>query len=272
MLEALKDASRGKHGPRSPSSQHTESQQQETNGEDKNTAAGVATALPPAIKRQRLGGGPCGGGPGGEADAETRRNAVRALVNVCEELGVGQRMRTAGTHGSGGVGVGDGVDSATDAGQQQQQRAENGQRNGKGYGGAGLGQDELKGAADVENGRDALTSSRWRPEALMLGDVEGVLAALLSAAADYSVDKRGDVGSWCRVEALGALERLARLAVRASTGLPLANRGEKVTGLEMQYVGECSERIGYVLDNTRNILLISWGCCMFVVCFFVAAP
>ncbi|CAM9797703.1 unnamed protein product, partial [Sphacelaria rigidula] len=153
-----------------------------------------------------------------EADAETRRNAVRALVNVCEELGVGQRMRTAGTHGSGGVGVGDGVDSATDAGQQQQQRAENGQRNGKGYGGAGLGQDGLKGAAD----------------ALMLGDVEGVLAALLSAAADYSVDKRGDVGSWCRVEALGALERLARLAVRASTGLPLANRGEKVTGLEMQ--------------------------------------
>lgn len=58
-------------------------------------------------------------------------------------------------------------------------------------------------------------------------DVEGVLAALLAAAEDYSVDKRGDVGSWCRVDALAGMERLLRLAARASRGLPLANRGER---------------------------------------------
>lgn len=61
---------------------------------------------------------------------------------------------------------------------------------------------------------------------LTLGDVEGVLETLLAAAEDYSVDKRGDVGSWCRVDALTGMERLLRLAARASRGLPLKNRGE----------------------------------------------
>lgn len=69
----------------------------------------------------------------------------------------------------------------------------------------------------------------WCPVGLSLGDVEGVLATLLAAAEDYSVDKRGDVGSWCRVDALAGMERLLRLAARASRGLPLANRGESAS-------------------------------------------
>lgn len=66
-----------------------------------------------------------------------------------------------------------------------------------------------------------------RSVGLALGDVEGVLGTLLAAAEDYSVDKRGDVGSWCRVEALAGMERLLRLTARASRGFPLAKRGER---------------------------------------------
>lgn len=115
-------------------------------------------------------GGSGGGGPGGEPDAETRRNAVRSLASLCEEVGVGEGLRDSSSATAGGSG--------------------------------------------------------WCPVRLSLGDVEGVLAALLAAADDYSVDKRGDVGSWCRVDALAGMERLLRLAARASRGLPLANRGE----------------------------------------------
>ncbi|CAN0234308.1 unnamed protein product, partial [Hapterophycus canaliculatus] len=122
---------------------------------------------------------------GGEPDAETRRNALRSLVSLCEEVGVGEY-----SHASGGVG--------------------------RGGGGSGGGED---------GGRDG--SSGWRPVGLTLGDVEGVLGTLLAAAEDYSVDKRGDVGSWCRVEALAGMERLLRLTARASRGFPLANRGER---------------------------------------------
>eukprot|EP00752_Nemacystus_decipiens_P005667 g5128.t1 len=129
-------------------------------------ARGYAMAL--GVLPRKLAGDGGGGGPGGEPDAETRRNAVRSLASLCEEVGVGGGRRESSCATGGGC----------------------------------------------------------RPVGLRLGDVEGVLAALLAAAEDYCVDKRGDVGSWCRVDALAGMERLLRLAARASKGLPLANRGD----------------------------------------------
>ncbi|CAM9179699.1 unnamed protein product [Scytosiphon promiscuus] len=146
VLDALKDAALGRHGPRSPSLAAA--------------ADGQEGTVPPDDDAP---------------DAETRRNALGSLVSLCEEVGVG---------GGGSAEV-----------------------------------DAKSGGGD---GRDGPTG--WRSVRLTVGDVEGVLATLLAAAEDYSVDKRGDVGSWCRVEALAGMERLLRLTARASRGFPLANR------------------------------------------------
>lgn len=227
--------SRGKHGPRSPPSNHASAQPQLNGGGTQNQQGiGAAGNSSSGISR---GCGPCGDGPGGEADAETRRNALRALLNLCEEVGIGQR-RPAGRGGGEGVGSG-GPSSLSSAGcggsveeiQQSQLR----RRAEHAHGGDGcvrMGQGEHAGSSEAGGGNGNGTkhpqlSARWRPETLKREDVEGVLDALLSATADYSTDNRGDVGSWCRMEALSSLERLARLAVRASTGLPLANRGKE---------------------------------------------
>jgi len=81
---------------------------------------------------------------GDEPDAETRRNALNGLVEICETVGVG---------GSGG-----------------------------------------------------LTAEQ----------VNRVFETLMSATQDYSMDKRGDVGSWSRVTAMEGLEKLALLSFAAS--------------------------------------------------------
>lgn len=169
VLEALKDAALGRHGPRSPLPP-------DSNG-------GVESGT----KNSGGSGGSGGGGPGGEPDAETRRNAVRSLASLCEEVGVGGGLRGSLRAAGGGSDV---------------PRSDGGEGEG----------------------------GEWCPVGLGLGDVEGVLAALLAAAEDYSVDKRGDVGSWCRVDALSGMERLLRLAARASGGLPLTSRGEREGG------------------------------------------
>ena len=89
---------------------------------------------------------------------------------------------------------------------------------------SGTGSGSVPGS-DLGSGSGSGSGSRWRPVGLTLGDVGGVLGTFLAAAEDYSVDKRGDVGSWCRMDALTGMERLARIAARASRGLPLSNRG-----------------------------------------------
>lgn len=191
VLDALKDAALGRHGPsRSPSPAATGSGA--ANG---TTATSAGSGI---------------GGPGGEPDAETRRNAVRSLVTLCEEIGVGRQQQPSrepggrqGSHGSGGASGGEGGVDAREGSE------------------GGGGRDD-----DAREGRSGTAAAAWGPAWLTLADVEGVLATLLASSEDYSVDKRGDVGSWCRVEALAGMERLLRLAARASRGLPLANRRE----------------------------------------------
>ena len=90
---------------------------------------------------------------GDEPDAETRRNAINALVELCETVGVG--------------------------------------------------------------GERGLTAAQ----------VESVFGTLLLAMKDYSMDKRGDVGSWSRVAAMTGLEKLALRAVSASPAVPQDPRG-----------------------------------------------
>jgi hypothetical protein len=54
-----------------------------------------------------------------------------------------------------------------------------------------------------------------------------VFAALLAALDDYSVDNRGDVGSWVREAALNALERWTlRMASVPSTQLITADMSQ----------------------------------------------
>ena len=52
--------------------------------------------------------------------------------------------------------------------------------------------------------------------ALSPKQVTTVFRALLDATEDYNTDRRGDVGSWCRIAAMVALEKLMYLAIEAS--------------------------------------------------------
>lgn len=192
VLEALKDAAVGKHG--SPPNRSDQ------NG-DGNPLA--------------VGSGCSGSGPGGEPDAETRRNAVRALTELCEEIGVGR----SGPVEARGDRVTRVNQEGNDGGDESSERSR-----------------ETPGERSIENSgeisgkeRSVEKSGGWSPVRLTLGDVEGVLSTLLAASEDYFVDNRGDVGSWSRMEALTGFERLTRLAARASRALPfLDSSGEMV--------------------------------------------
>ena len=94
---------------------------------------------------------------GEEPDAETRRNAINALVEISETVGVG------GQHGFTAL------------------------------------------------------------------QVQSVFGTLLLAMKDYSMDKRGDVGSWSRAAAMVGLEKLALRAISASTVVPQDESGATST-------------------------------------------
>ncbi|CAN0057851.1 unnamed protein product, partial [Phaeothamnion confervicola] len=108
---------------------------------------------------------------GDEADAETRVNAIVALAAMCEEVGIGGPRRWRKPQQSAPTAV----------------TAETAAKNG---------------VESCAEGEPAL------PVRLGAAEVRLVFDALLRAAGDYSMDKRGDVGSWCRTAALRALERL----------------------------------------------------------------
>lgn len=207
VLEALKDAAVGKHGsPPTRSDQNGDGNPQE---------------------------GGSGSGPGGEPDAETRRNAVRALTELCEEVGVG---RNSSVEERGGAGVNqegnDGGDESSGRSGEISDDVSGKERSREIS--EHVSQKERSGERSREipghvSGKECSgdKSGRWSPVRLTLGDVEGVLSSLLAASEDYMVDNRGDVGSWSRMEALVGLERLTRLAARGSRGLPfLDSSGE----------------------------------------------
>lgn len=244
VLEALKDAACGRHGPRrrkrrlptppanstpasptlrqDPSSKPCPPADSETaRGAQENAEGGGVDDVGEFVRTPEAGNS----GPGGEPDVETRRNATRALVGLCEEVGVGGGDTVGVASGvENGCSGGDGGDGA--AGEDQQQNA---WPSGPGATPPGGNRNTGDAVSDPPGADDGLidgTPSRWHPVGLSLQDVAGVLDVLLVTAEDYSMDKRGDVGSWCRMEALIGMEKLTRIASIASTGIPMANRGE----------------------------------------------
>jgi hypothetical protein len=100
---------------------------------------------------------------GDEPDAETRRNAITALGQVCQTVGV--------------------YDSHTH---------------------------------DASNTK--LVS--YPCVGLQREDISAIFQCLLKATEDYGVDRRGDVGSWVRCEAMKCLKDLVLLTVAASSAFP----------------------------------------------------
>lgn len=258
VLDALKDAALGRHdGPRSRPPGDGDGAGAANDGAKIGTNANGSSSA-------------SGGGPGGEPDAETRRNAVRSLVSLCEEVGVGELLHR-GKAGLNGSDNGTTTSSSSGSGNSQGQPPEGGGGGssakpstspattdglGEGAGPAAEAGEKSGGSVGQDGSRPG--SGGWCPVALTGTDVEGVLATLLAAAEDYSVDKRGDVGSWCRVDALTGMERVLRLASKASRGLPLANRGESCTAVvgserttrasRRAWVGWVGDGLGWVGD------------------------
>ena len=222
MLEGLKDAAVGKHGvPQGSSAAEG----------DSGAGGGVGSCKP------RVGGS----GPGGEPDAETRRNAVRALTELCEGVGVGQ---------AGGKDEDEGSSASREVEDRSSRDNESSEER-----------------SGERSGGDLPVDSRsgWSPVRLSVEDVEGVISTLLAASEDYLVDNRGDVGSWCRMEALVGLERIARLAARASSrALPfLVDRGGKVLLLMLRSI----KNYVYFSFSFFHRLFVAVCLCVCVFCF-----
>jgi hypothetical protein len=99
----------------------------------------------------------------------------------------------------------------------------------------------IAGEADVETRRNAVESIVELGEKLVvtgaLSDDSGVAAAhvialLLSACEDYSVDKRGDTGSWCRIAGMKGLHRLVLAALRAPCTLYPRDQTAKYSAID----------------------------------------
>ncbi len=95
---------------------------------------------------------------GGESDAETRRNALRSLVQVCRTVGFSKMEES-------------------------------------------------------ETPQVPLSF-------LCKAHVQLVFESLLESVGDYGIDRRGDVGSWSRVEAMIGLEEILYMAMNASPTIP----------------------------------------------------
>jgi len=64
------------------------------------------------------------------------------------------------------------------------------------------------------------TAETGRTVGLDKMQVSKIFDTFLECLEDYSTDRRGDVGSWCRTAAITGLEQLTYLAVEASTDVP----------------------------------------------------
>ncbi len=106
------------------------------------------------------------------------------------------------------------------------------------------------GVPDVETRRNSLISLVALVETVGVDtcqefgptQVNAVLHSMLEAQLDYVFDKRGDTGSWCRMEGLKGLYNISLLSVTASQGVLGENNG--CISEQNKYVSEeLSERI-----------------------------
>eukprot|EP00899_Mesostigma_viride_P006535 jgi/Mesvir1/15883/Mv02791-RA.1 len=111
-------------------------------------------------------------------DAETRVNAVKGLVGTCEEMGIGKEA-----HGGQAAHASEGAAAAPSA--------------------------EVSAAPVHAHAPGTLDA------VVVCGRV---FPALLACLGDYTVDNRGDVGSWVREAAMEALQRCTMLLCRGQQG------------------------------------------------------
>jgi len=85
--------------------------------------------------------------------------------------------------------------------------------------------------------------------------VASVYTCLLEACSDYSMDKRGDVGSWCRISALKGMKRLTRLLLKPVTSDKIDNSFSIDTGSEVvcQFYG--AGKVKRLLPNGKHCLV-----------------
>ncbi len=106
------------------------------------------------------------------------------------------------------------------------------------------------GVPDVETRRNCLISLVALTETVGVGtcvefgctQLNAVLDSMLEAQLDYGVDKRGDTGSWCRMEGLKGLHKVSLLAVAASQGV-LDENSRCVSEQNKYFSAELSGRI-----------------------------
>ena len=79
--------------------------------------------------------------------------------------------------------------------------------------------------------------------------VSCVFDAFFAGLEDYNVDRRGDVGSWCRIEAMKGLETIAYLVVEQTTeaSLPLLLD----SSMASRMIGSLLKQLSEKLDNAR---------------------
>jgi len=128
-------------------------------------------------------------------DAETRRNALQALVAVVLQVGIPKNQSTNN----------DDSDSTT-----------------------------------TTTTTTTLSSAQQR---------QSVFRALLKSLNDYNTDRRGDVGSWCRTEAMTGLVQLVIWAVPSSSSFSTV---ETTTIPILSIVGGLLKQLSEKLDHLRN--------------------
>lgn len=131
----------------------------------------------------------------------------------------------------------------------------------------------ITGEHDVESSRNALeslvelTERLYHTSHFSVEQVGKVFEALFRAAEDYSVDKRGDTGSWCRSVALLGLERLLYMITNTSyrqetDALYLTAFGfgliEKRMGETASFVRFSNQSLGHLNSITEDWVDRTW--------------
>ena len=82
-------------------------------------------------------------------------------------------------------------------------------------------------------------------------DVTTVFDSLLASMEDYNTDRRGDVGSWCRVAAMNGLVSLTLLVVAADGHVDNSDMWLFDQGLCVRVIGALLKQLSEKLDNVR---------------------